>query len=286
VDIFSHNVQAALAASASQLEDAGLPMARLDAALLMAHALGISREQLAISPEKILNSEQIELFSLFVARRAQYEPIAYITGEKEFWSLDFYVTRDTLIPRPDSETIVEAALKKAPDRAKPATLLDIGTGTGCLLVALLKELPNARGTGLDNNKGALQVAQRNAERHGVSSRAMFLESHWCDAIDGTFDLIVSNPPYIAETALTEVMPDVARYEPMAALVAGEGGLDAYRALSPQVARRLNLGGTALFEVGRGQAEAVAELLEAQGLEVKAPVKDLAGIARCVVATKQ
>jgi release factor glutamine methyltransferase len=284
-------VQNALAHAARQLEQFGIDSARLDASLLLSHVLGIKRERLMLSPEKELDNNEISAFNAVVARRQQCEPVAYITGKKEFWSLDFYVTRDTLIPRPDSETLVDAALKRVRSRktrmqAKPTTLLDIGTGTGCLLIALLKELPEFRGTGVDNSERALQVAKENAKRHGVEKRAEFIRSHWCDALDGTFDLILSNPPYIAETDMAALMPDVARYEPRSALVAGADGLSAYRALAPQVAAKLNPGGTVLFEVGQGQAEKVAALLAAQGLEMQPPEKDLAGITRCVIAEKR
>jgi len=284
------NVLNALANATQTLERAGIPSARLDAVLLMAHALRLTREQVLFSGEKQLHDNEIAYFSSLIARRGAYEPVAYITGKKEFWSLDFSVTRDTLIPRPDSETLVEAALKRMRSentrtRAKPITILDIGTGTGCLLIALLKEIEAAQGIGVDNSEDALQIAKENAKRHGVDIRAKFIQSHWCDSIDGTFDLILSNPPYIAEGDMAALMPDVLRFEPRSALVAGADGLDAYRALSTQVALRLNPGGYACFEVGRGQAGHVSDLLAAQGLQGEPPEKDLSGAARCVVARK-
>jgi release factor glutamine methyltransferase len=279
-----------LGEAVSTLEGAGIASARLDASLLLAHVLDTSREQLVLWPDRSLHPDEIAAFLAFVARRSQCEPIAYILGKKEFWGLDFYVTSDTLIPRPDSETLIEAALKRVRSRttrtqAKPVTLLDIGTGTGCLLIALLKELPESRGTGIDNSERALQVAKENAKRHGVEKRAEFIQSHWCDALHGTFDLILSNPPYITEADMSTLMPDVVRFEPRSALVAGASGLDTYRALAPQVAARLNPGGTVLFEVGQGQAAQVTELLEKAGLETDEPEKDLAGIERCVIARK-
>lgn len=289
-------IKAALAKATEALDQKGIPTARLDASLLLRHVLGLSREALLRDGDNTMNKNDIMAFEALVARRLQYEPIAYITGQKEFWSLDFCVTRDTLIPRPDSETLIEAALKRVRDRgnnmreraqgqAKPIALLDIGTGTGCLLIALLKEIPEARGIGLDNSKPALQVASGNAKKHGVDSRAEFIESHWCDAINGKFDLIISNPPYIADAEMGALMPDVLKYEPHTALVAGGDGLDAYRALAPQVATRLNPGGWMLFEVGHAQADAVAVLLEQTGLECEPHARDLAGIARGVIAHK-
>jgi release factor glutamine methyltransferase len=283
------DVKTALADATWQLEEEGIESAPLDAALLLAHVCGIQRETLMLNQSKILNDNDIIAFNAFVARRQQYEPIAYIIGKKEFWSLDFCVTPDTLIPRPDSETLIEAALKRVPSfaengRAKPITLLDIGTGSACLLIALLKELPRAQGVGVDNSKRALQVAIENAKRHEVTDRTQFLESHWCDALNGTFDLIITNPPYVAEGALGTLMPDVVQYEPHTALFAGSDGLDAYRALAPQIAVRLNKGGYAVLEVGQGQAADVAGLLGMQGLKTETE-KDLAGIDRCVIARK-
>lgn len=291
----SITINAALARAAEKLQQTGIESARLDSVVLLAHALGITREQIVFGLDNELDSKALLVFDALVARREKNEPIAYITGEKEFWSLDFYVTRDTLIPRPDSETLVEAALKQAQShsnmwmsaqkQAKSITILDIGTGTGCLLIALLSELPEARGIGVDISERALQVASANAKRHGMDSRTQFVQSHWCDALDGTFDLIISNPPYITKSAMATLMPDVLHYEPATALVAGIDGLDAYRALAPQVAARLNPKGAVVFEVGQGQAELVAEIMSAQGLEIQAIEKDLAGIARCVVAIK-
>jgi release factor glutamine methyltransferase len=149
----------------------------------------------------------------------------------------------------------------------------------------LKEVPNARGVGVDNNERALQVARENAKRHNVEDRAEFLLSHWCDAIDGTFDLILSNPPYIASDAMSSLMKDVADFEPKGALVAGIDGLDAYRAIVPQLSSRLNPGGYVLFEVGQGQAELVEALLQAQGLKTETAEKDLSGVTRCVIARR-
>jgi release factor glutamine methyltransferase len=287
-------IASALAHASAQLERAGIPSAALDARLLLAHAMGVTPEILLLNNDKILSDNVIGVYSATVARRQQQEPIAYITGSKEFWSLDFYVTCDTLIPRPDSETLVEAALAKAKNLAvqgtkqglaKSITLLDVGTGTGCLLVALLTELRQALGVGVDKSEPALRVAEENARRHGVSGRAQFTQSHWCDAIDRTFDLIVSNPPYIPLTDAGTLMRDVVGYEPPVALFAGNDGLDAYRALAPQLAEKLNDGGWAVLEVGRGQAQQVCALLAAQGLAEQEVYSDLAAVERCVAARK-
>ncbi len=290
------NIKSILKAATVKLEASGIESARLDASILLAHVLGISREMLLITPEKLLNNIEIQQFNELIVRRVAKEPVAYIIGEKEFWSLDFIVTPDTLIPRPDSEKLVEAALKRAKiitaqqhfrenGRVKPLTLLDIGTGTACLLVALLKELPSALGIGVDISQLALQVAEENAKRHNVISRAQFFRSLWCDAVNGTFDLVISNPPYIATAEAASLMEDVVKYEPHSALFAGNDGLDAYRAISAQVSSKLNRGGYVLLEVGQGQAGAVAGLLQNAGLAIDGIEKDLAGIERCVIAQK-
>ncbi|HEU5048174.1 MAG TPA: peptide chain release factor N(5)-glutamine methyltransferase [Rickettsiales bacterium] len=283
-----------LKSGAQRLAGAGLESYVLDSSILLSHAMGVRRELLFLEPGKVVDAAAKEAFDVCITRRGKYEPIAYITGKKEFWSLDFTVTRDTLIPRPDSETLVEAALKRAEkiaqERVKPLTLLDIrildiGTGTACLLIALLKELPLARGLGVDISEPALQVASHNAQTHGVADRAGFTKSNWCDAVNETFDLIISNPPYIASGDLPELMQDVAEYEPHSALFSGTDGMDSYRALAAQVGDRLNSGGYALFEVGQGQADAVAGFLAQQGLTVDEIKNDLAGTPRCVIARK-
>ncbi len=278
-------ISQAVCEAAARLQAAGCESASLDASLLLAHIMGISRQSLILEGNKILNNKETDSFIHAVERRAKKEPIAYIIGSKEFWSLDFFVTRDTLIPRPDSETLIEVSLKLVKNRAKAISILDIGTGTGCLLIALLKELPQASGVGVDINTGALAVAHRNAVHNAVDARAVFKESHWCDAVNGTFDLIISNPPYIAETDRASLMQDVVSFEPHKALFAGADGMDAYRALAPQVAARLNAGGFCVFEAGIGQALAIMELLKGQGLTNGRTAQDLRGIARAVIAHK-
>ncbi len=285
-----------LMASATRvLEASGIETARLDASLLLAHVLDISREQVLLELGRELNPEEAGKFNQLIERRLKNEPVAYITGKKEFWSLDFLVTRDTLIPRPDSETLVEAALRRAEnianERAGPRKLtdigiLDIGTGTGCLLIALLKELPLAHGIGADISGPALLVAEHNAEKHGVSGRVQFVKSNWCESVEGTFDLILSNPPYIAEGDFIHLTKDITGYEPYSALVSGPDGMDSYRAISRELPGRLNAGGYALLEVGQGQARKVAGIVEESGLTIDEIRNDLAGIPRCVIAHKK
>ncbi|MBA3897731.1 MAG: peptide chain release factor N(5)-glutamine methyltransferase [Sphingomonadaceae bacterium] len=244
---------------------------RLDAELLLAHALGISREALLfgnhpISPE----------FDALIARRLAHEPVAYITGTRAFWTIELAVTPDVLIPRPDSETLIEAAVAHF-GVGGPKRVLDLGTGSGALLLAALDQWPGATGVGVDASEAALAVARANGVRI-APGRAEFRLGEWGEGIDKLFDLILCNPPYVeADAALP---PDVARWEPAAALYAGPDGLDACRALAPQLARLLAPGGSACVEIGAGQADAASALFAAQGFDI-ARRSDLAGMTRCL-----
>ena len=287
------NLRSIIINSTNELIKSGSESARLDATILLAHILGVTREYLILEEERIINDEELEKFNILLKKRINKEPIAYIIGKKEFWGLDFIVNHATLIPRPDSETLVEAALERANIllklkenlKVKNLTILDIGTGTACLLISLLRELPTAFGIGVDISKEALQVANKNAEIHGVKNRTQFINSDWCKNINGKFDLIISNPPYIASSDEPSLMPDVALYEPHYALFSGVDGLDSYRELSAQIGGKLNQGGFALFEVGDGQAETVSLMLSENGFRVDEIKKDLSGIKRCVIAQK-
>ncbi|MFL5239960.1 MAG: peptide chain release factor N(5)-glutamine methyltransferase, partial [Rhizomicrobium sp.] len=214
-------------------------------------------------------------------RRLAHEPLAYITGHKEFWSLDFEVGSGALIPRPETETLVQQALREVPDRKGDNRILDLGTGTGCLLIALLKEFSNATGVGIDSSEAALQWARGNRSRHRLESRCTLVERTWDAAEDG-FDLIVSNPPYIPSGDLAGLAPHIRDYEPESALDGGPDGLAAYRALAPVLKRSLKPRGIALLEMGVGQGHMVKEIIREAGLGIPKIVPDLAGIPRCVV----
>lgn len=275
----------ALRAAAARLTAAGLPAARLDSRVLAGEAFGLSRESLLARDDQRLRPEDLARLDDLVARRIAGEPTARLLGRQEFWSLEFALGPDTLIPRADSETVVEAALAGVTDRAAPLRLIDFGTGSGCLLLALLSELPKATGLGIDASAETLAVAARNAERLGLAARAAFQLGDWGQGLSGPFDLIVSNPPYIRDGEIAGLAPEVARFEPRRALAGGADGLDCYRALAPDIARLLAPGGLAVLEVGQGQADAVEAILAATGLKPASRRADLAGIDRAISFTR-
>ena len=246
----------ALRQGAALLAAAGVDSPRLDARLLLGHATGLSREALLRDPGRGVDPAP---YHAFLARRAAREPLALILGRQEFWSLDLEVSAATLIPRADSETVIEAALAAVPDRGWVRSILDLGTGTGCLLLAALTEFPAAWGLGVDRAAEAARLAARNAGALGMAARAAFLCGDWDGALSGRFDLVLSNPPYIPGGDIAGLMPEVARHEPGGALDGGPDGLDAYRHILAALPHLLAPGGTAVLEVGFGQADAVAAL---------------------------
>jgi release factor glutamine methyltransferase len=214
-------------------------------------------------------------------RRAEREPLALILGYREFWSLRFAVSRATLIPRPESETLIEAALRLFTDRSAPLRILDLGTGTGCLLLASLHEFPQAFGVGTDHAFPAVRLARDNASSLGLADRSAFACADWAQPISARFDLILSNPPYIESAAIPKLMPEVAHYEPCSALDGGADGLEAYRTLIPAIPELLRPAGVAILEIGARQAAAVAGLAKIQGMTTSYE-RDLAGIPRAVI----
>jgi release factor glutamine methyltransferase len=243
----------------------------------MAHALGIGREALLL---KHLDDPAPASFAPLVARRLNHEPIAYITGTRAFWTIDLQVGPGVLVPRADSETLIEAAIEYFGDRA-PATILDLGTGPGTLLLAALSQWPEAHGLGVDRFEKALDYAELNAMDLGLDERARFKLGNWATDLQGQFDLILSNPPYIGTD---EILPaEVRNHEPGIALFAGRDGLDDYRIIIPQLPRLIAPGGAAILEIGATQAEAVGALLAAEGLSV-ALRHDLGGNPRVLIAT--
>jgi len=282
-----------LAAAQGRLAAAGVETPRLDARLLAAEVLGWDQAKVIAENGYRLNTEQRRRLDALITRREAREPVAILTGHCEFWSLDFTVTGDVLIPRPDSETLIEAALtameEKSEDGNKDGALeiLDLGTGSGCLLLALLSEWPGARGLGVDVSEAALAVAKGNATALDLNGRADFKLSDWDAAVPkgvaGRFDIIVANPPYIAESEFASLEPEVARFEPRLALSGGADGLDCYRLLAPRLGALLAVGGRAFVEIGASQADAASGLFAAGGLNVRRVHKDLAGRSRVVEA---
>lgn len=235
------------------------PTPALDARVLMKHLLGVDDAALIARGGEMLPETVLISYEGLIARRMEHEPVAYITGEKEFWSLSFQVSPDVLIPREDSECLIEAALARR-DRAQPMRILDLGTGSGCLLCSLLSEFTSGQGVGVDRSDGALKIARENAERLELGDRADFVLGNWGEGLSDGFDLIIANPPYIREDARAGLAPDVALYEPCEALFAGPDGLDDYRALLSDISRLLGQDGLLLLEIGENQADSVASMV--------------------------
>ncbi|MBO9581894.1 MAG: peptide chain release factor N(5)-glutamine methyltransferase [Sphingobium sp.] len=252
---------------------------RLDAELLAAHALGMTREEMILRlPDLALPSGLDGLLE----RRLRHEPIAQIVGQRDFWTLTLKVTRDVLCPRPESETLIEAAIDHFCEGREPDRILDLGTGSGALLLAALDLWPDATGLGIDISAPALAIARENAQATGMADRAQFRQGDWATGLSERFDLILCNPPYIRDDAM--LPSDVAHYEPALALFGGEDGLDPYRILSLRIADLLMPGGVALFEIGFDQGESAANLFRDAFLDVVLR-RDLAGNARCLVVTR-
>jgi release factor glutamine methyltransferase len=270
-------VAAALREAAQRLEGVS-DTPRLDAELLMAHALGVERQALLLDPSR--HAVPAEFVSL-VERRMVHEPVAYIVGYRDFWTIRLAVGPGMLIPRPDSETLIEAAVDYFGDNG-PKRVLDLGSGPGTLLLAALAEWPEARGVGIDESGKAVDWAERNADDLGMGDRAHFRAGDWAVGLEGQFDLILCNPPYIADSEV--LMPDIADHEPAGALFAGADGLDDYRRIIPDLPRLLAPAGAAILEIGHRQHMLVRELAEAAGFSV-ACRQDLGGRDRALLLTR-
>lgn len=270
----------ALADAVRRLAAAGIDGAARDARRLLAHALGVGADRVSLLAPETLPPEAQARFAAAVAARLRRQPVSQITGSRAFFGREFLVTRDTLDPRPETETLVAAALERP-----FVKMLDLGTGTGCILLSCLAGMPCAAGIGSDVSEAALAVARANARRLGLSERARFVVSDWFANITGRFDLIVSNPPYIAEAEMAGLAPEVRDWEPRGALTPGGDGLDAYRAIAAGAVSRLMAGGRLLLEIGPTQAAAVSALLAAQGFAVSEVRRDLDGRDRVVIAIR-
>ncbi|MBI2257014.1 MAG: peptide chain release factor N(5)-glutamine methyltransferase [Proteobacteria bacterium] len=271
------------------LKGAGVEAPAREARLLLGVAAQVTPTIMIGFPERSVDLASAEKFRALLARRVAREPISHLLGTREFWSRPFIVTRDVLDPRPDSEALIEAVLDELYDRRRDYRVLDFGTGSGCLLLTLLAELPAARGWAVDLSPAALEIAGRNAASFGLTARVTWRQGSWDEALRSedpvAFDIIVSNPPYIPSDDIPGLEPEVVRYEPLLALDGGADGLGAYRALAPVIASRLAPGGLAALEIGLGQGESVRALMLAAGLEDAGSALDLAQHERCLLFRK-
>lgn len=286
----SQTVDGAFRNLAEAFRHGGIASPELDARLLILAACKLSHEQFAAAPDRAVSRGEADRVDEFRIRRLQGEPVSRLVGVREFWGLPFALGPQTLDPRPDTETLVAAALELAPcvpAAAGRPSILDLGTGTGCVLIALLRELPRARGLGIDISPAAVAMARANADRLGVRSRTLFCCGSWTEALSDRFDLVVSNPPYVRTGEIPELAPEVACFDPVAALDGGEDGLDCYGQILPRLGAVMRPGGWVLLEIGAGQAEAVLAQLQQHGLGTKAGEwrlwRDLAGHSRCIAA---
>jgi release factor glutamine methyltransferase len=271
----------ALAGLRRVFRERGLDTPDMDARVLVAAALGIDAVEIAARPEIPLGAEAAERLAAYAGRRLAHEPVGRILGRREFWGLEFELSPETLEPRPDTETVVQTALSFIADRQAALRILDLGTGTGCLLVALLHQLPQTMGIGIDRSYGALIAARRNAERNGVAARSHFVASDWAAGLSGSFDLIVSNPPYIPSSDITDLAPEVRLHDPKAALDGGNDGLDAYRAILTEARSLVVPRGKLVLELGAQQEASVRGLAEAAGWQVMKAAQDLGGHVRAL-----
>ena len=274
------NCGAALRVAVLRLEAAGVEGAARDARMLLAFAMGIALDRLALHLDAPLTDAVAERFEAALQARVRRQPVSQITGKRAFWKHDFAVTPDVLDPRPDTELLVATALERTFHK-----MLDLGTGSGCILLSCLADMPMASGIGADVSVAALAVARRNAEALGLTDRAEFQLSDWCRSVEGRYDLITCNPPYIAEDEMQALAAEVRDWEPHLALTPGGDGLDAYRAISAQAPARLQPGGRLMVEIGPSQAAAVTVLFAAQGLTDITTRRDLDGRDRVVSAVK-
>ena len=269
-----------------RLLQAGIESPRLDAEVLMVEGLDITRTELMTHSDRILNRSEAELLCSRIERRVLREPVSYITGSREFWSLEFSVNENVLIPRPETEILVEQCLKAFAKTTSPIRILDLGTGSGILSIVLAKEIPESRITAIEKFPKALKIAQKNASRHNVKTQVEFISGDLM-TVDwqGLYHLVVSNPPYIETEKLSACMPDVRKYEPVDALNGGVDGLDYYRFIIPTAWNALEENGMLAFEIGHNQASAVTALMEERYQDIQV-VQDYSGYDRVVVARKR
>ena len=278
-----HRIRDAIEVGAGKLSHAGVEAPRRDARVLLADTLKADLGYLIGHDEECLPELSWESYLRRIERRARREPVSRIVGRREFWGREFHIGPETLDPRPDSETLIDTVLERIPEVEQPLRMLDLGTGSGCLLISLLLECPRAIGIGIDRSFAAASLAGKNAARLGVAQRSLFCVASWLQALGGQFDLIIANPPYVRSADIAGLAPEVANYEPALALDGGDDGLASYRAFVPILPEHLAENGLAVLEVGEGQASAVEALLRNAGLSSLDCRRDLAGRRRCLVA---
>jgi len=275
-------IGSALKLATSKLSAAGVQNSKLDSKLLLCHVAEIGPGSLFSNMDRELNIETLQRFEKLVQRRVLREPVSHLIGQREFWSLSFDVSSDVLDPRPASETLIQAAIDFVGNKEKVISTLDIGTGSGCLIISLLTELPFARGVGVDISEAALIIARRNAEKNLVKNRINFFKSFWGKDISEKFEVILCNPPYISEAEREFLEPEVCDYEPDYALFGGQDGLSAYRQLAPNIYRLLKPEGFAVLECGRGQAKSVIEIFSDADFKHVETRLDFDRIERCCI----
>ncbi len=268
----------------ARLRKTGIEEASLDARLLISHIIPVTEIDFAINADQTVSNEQQNLIDVLVQKREKRIPMSQIFGEKEFWSLSFKVTKDTLTPRPDSETLIEVALNEFEDKNATLSILDLGTGSGCLLLTLLSELKNATGLGIDVSASAIKVANENAKNLSLNKRATFLKSNWFEKLSKTkkFDLIIANPPYIGLNETPELAPAVCAHEPYSALFAGEEGLDDYRIIAADISSYMSEKAIIILEIGYRQSSAVKDIFAQKGFKNINVFQDLGGRDRCLL----
>ena len=268
----------------NELKLSGVESASMETRILLAHSLNISDAIIIGYPETLVDSEHIDIIKSKINRRISGEPISYIVGSREFWSLSFKVTPDTLIPRQESELLIDLALQNISDHKLPLSILDLGTGSGCLLLSLLSELPFARGVGIDISQPALNVAINNAKDMNLSSRVSFQNRDWFEGLEGQFDLILSNPPYIKRNKIPNLAAQIRDFEPVLALNGGNDGLEHYRRIGQDCSKKIAPSGFLLLEIGASQAVDVSDILLKSGLSKVKVYTDFSNLDRCILAT--
>ncbi|MEA1937499.1 MAG: peptide chain release factor N(5)-glutamine methyltransferase [Pseudomonadota bacterium] len=268
------------------LREADCATPALDARLLISNAFGISPESWLLRQDAAIDPKELAKTEKFIKRRADGEPVSRILGRRAFWTLDMEISPCVLDPRPDSEAVILAALKCIENRPGPLSVLDLGTGSGCLLLAVLNERTDTNGIGIDRSEKALEIARRNAQKHGLADRATFILGNWTDGIEDTFDLILSNPPYIPTDDIANLDREVRDHDPCGALDGGPDGLDAYRSLAPRIARHLKSPGCAVLETGAGQLDDVRNIFVASDLCIIHVEKDLSGTGRAIIISHE